>query len=372
MLFSVFLSFSAFANDCGFLKDGKKVVIDDKEYDVNKTSNLYLESPGKNISLKDYLPLECVRSISIFSRDVNLDGIGGFSDLQSLNVGLTEPKEFPLTLGEIRKINDLKGFSINISSEETISFDKFPDVDALYFVGLNTGNMDFSLFNKLGYINELSLPSEGVDYSRIPDSVEVKMLTLSSFNSNYKGGDISEAERIATNGNIFYVFIDDSGFTFDRLKSNGSIEKLLVHDKHEPPRDIILSMTGLQEYGTTSVYGYGGEKWYKDDEIVKYFGQKTALARSTSVKGYVTSWDAGAGYINEKNQLVYADKLTLSQPNKCGSNNVYISTRLLDLDIEEYKKIVYTLIDTRAKVQPMYEISACSTSGALISGISLQ
>ncbi|WP_261845091.1 hypothetical protein [Aliamphritea ceti] len=372
LLIVIFISCTVNAADCSLYEEGEKVVINNEEYDVNKTLYLYLDEPEAEINLKDYLSLKCLGSIAISAKDVNIDSIGGFRDLISLNVDLVDPRDFSLTLGEISKINNLKTFGIVVDSKMNVSFENFPKIDALNSIRLNTKNMDLSFLDKVGYLHELILPSKGIDYSLIPESVNVKMLVLSSIGPVYKADAISTTKAISINGNISYVFIDDSGFVFDRLKDNNSIKKILVHDKREPAKDVILSMSALKEYGTSSVYGYGGEKWYKGGEISLYFGEKNALASSTSVKGFVTSFDAGAGYINDNNKLVYADKLTLSKLNKCGSNNIYISTRLLGLDIEEYKKVVYTLIDRREKVEARFTISGCSTGGALISALSLQ
>jgi len=369
-LLTILFSGVAHSADCGYEVKGDKVNIQGTDYWINSTSALLLFSASDTVSISDYEALVCLKLISIDAEDLDLKGIEKFEKLMSVSVTASKPEMFNSSVKYISKIKSLNSLSfIGPASMDFSGLGKFSKINKLF---LNVSVSDYSFLDKFEAISELELPSKGTNYEFLSEHKHIESLKLYDSGKVYGENDGGGLSTLRSAKTVKSLHIDGSGVDLSELKGNGYIQELVIDEKVKINRSFIESMTSLRKLGVKATYGYAGITWYEGAEIDEYLTLQEKLLGSNSVKGIVTSIDLGAGYIDEKNQLVYADKLSLSEPNKCGSNHVYINWDLLGMEMEEYKGLLKIISNRSYKnILTQFNLSGCTGRNALVESITL-
>ncbi|WP_415884461.1 hypothetical protein [Neptuniibacter sp. QD34_54] len=360
----------AHSADCGHETKGDKVNIQGKDYWVNSTSALLLFSSSDTVSISDYETLVCLKVISIDAEDIDLKGIDKFEHLMKASFTISKPKKFNSTMESISRIKELD--SLSFIAPDSIDFSRLGDISKINKLLLNINVEDYSFLSKFGEISKLEMPAKGVNYQFLSEHKQVGSLKLYDSGMVYGdtvGGGLKSLRLVKT---IKSLYFDGADAELNYLKGNRYIEELVIDKKAEINRALIESMSSLRKLGVTDSYGYAGITWYEGTQIDELLTLQEELLGSNSVNGIVTSIDIGAGYIDEKNQLVYADKLSLSEPNKCGSNYVYMNWDLLGIEVEEYKKLLHLISSRSSKNAPtQFNLGGCKGSSALVESLAL-
>lgn len=369
-LFALLFSSLVNAVDCGYTIKGEKVNIKGQDYWINSTSVLLINTPSGTVNLSSYEALVCLKNISIIAEDIDITGIDRFENLTSVSFKVSNPDRFNLGVEYISRIKNLD--SLSFVSPGYIDFSRLGSFLKIKKLFLNVNVEDYSFLKNIKEISELELPAKGINYEFLSEYKQIKTLQLHATGDVYGRSVDGGLNTLNLAKAVKNVHIDDRSVDLSDLKGNRHIEELLIDEKDKVDRSLIESMGSLKKLGVSINYGYGGIKWYEGSEIDTYLTLQESLLDSNVVKGVVTSIDLGAGYINEKHQLIYADKVSLSEPNKCGSNHVYISRKLLGIEMHEYKKLL-TTIGNRGyhKKVTKFNLSGCAGRGALIKSVVL-
>ncbi|WNJ95109.1 hypothetical protein RND59_13375 [Vibrio ruber] len=311
-----------------------------------------------------------VKELSISSPKFHTNELKEFRHIQTLYITTDH-----LTFDSNTPIPAIQKVSLTLDNTSLNGIEQFPN---LKFLELNTIRLtDYSALTKLKLLEQLEITTTGVDILPAIHNPTIQKLIIRYLDTHdpnserYLGNTEHFKDKIGKTINNIDQITAMTGLKSLELQhptinvtplEKMAIEKLTLARHHPMPIGTLRNMKHLK----TLKQGY---KEYEGNELIQIINSKYTDKNEFDAL-IISNAERGSIVYGKNSTLIPVHKIQLDTYTRCGSNQIVLNPKFMDLSINDYMSVLKkAFAQTNAGVESRYFIQSCNSSSAVINKI---